>query len=342
MENNKFKAFPSIGQFRNSIKRITDRSRFIGKDENGDPIYNTSAVLPKIAFIGTVKLHGSNSVIYINKTSGEFHVQSRNNIISAENDNAGCAKFNWEIKSVWENLVRDIPGEEFYIACEWAGKGIQKGVAVSELPRFMAVLNMMIDGKYAETADIKKIENPENRIFNVFNIAPVYRFEIDFEKPDLVQNQIFEEVNAVEKECPVGKYFGISGIGEGIVFMPEDSFLRQDSDTWFKAKGKKHQVSKVITFKPADSNKMQKQRDFIEATVTEARLIQGLTVLREKNIVPEMKVLGDYIRWVVNDILKEDSDRMSEYEITEKELGKLASDKTRKWFIANFNKDFWN
>lgn len=342
MENNKFKAFPSIGQFRNSIKRITDRSRFIGKDENGDPIYNTSAVLPKIAFIGTVKPHGSNSVIYINKTSEEFHVQSRNNIISAENDNAGCAKFNWEIKSIWENLVRDIPGEEFYIACEWAGKGIKKGVAVSELLRFMAVLNMMIDGKYAEIADIKKIESHENRIFNVFNIAPVYRFEIDFEKPDLVQNQIFQEVEAVEKECPVGKYFGISGIGEGIVFMPEDSVLRQDSDTWFKAKGEKHQVSKVITFKPADSNKMQKQRDFIEATVTEARLIQGLTVLREKNIVPEMKVLGDYIRWVVNDILKEDSDRMSEYEITEKELGKLASDKTRKWFIANFDKDFWN
>lgn len=33
---------------------------------------------------------------------------------------------------------------------------------------------------------------------------------------------------------------------------------------------------------------------------------------------------------------------LSLYDASEKELGKLASDKTRKWFIANFDKDFWN
>jgi hypothetical protein len=31
----------------------------------------------------------------------------------------------------------------------------------------------------------------------------------------LVQNKLLELVLAIEAECPVGKYFGFSGIGEG-------------------------------------------------------------------------------------------------------------------------------
>jgi hypothetical protein len=46
--------------------------------------------------------------------------------------------------------------------------------------------------------------------------------EIDFNMPQLVQNQLSEITIAVEEECPVAKAFGFSGIGEGIVNTLED------------------------------------------------------------------------------------------------------------------------
>lgn len=49
--------WPSIEQYRNAIRNITNYTRYSGKDENGDPIYNTNP-LPKLTYIGTVKSHG--------------------------------------------------------------------------------------------------------------------------------------------------------------------------------------------------------------------------------------------------------------------------------------------
>jgi len=54
----KHSAFPKIGQYRQVVKEARDRAAYIGKDENGDAIFDYSKVAPTIKFKGTVKLHG--------------------------------------------------------------------------------------------------------------------------------------------------------------------------------------------------------------------------------------------------------------------------------------------
>lgn len=49
--------YPSIDQFRNAITSVRNFTRYAGKDEQGNPVYNTDP-LPVIKYTGTVKLHG--------------------------------------------------------------------------------------------------------------------------------------------------------------------------------------------------------------------------------------------------------------------------------------------
>ena len=50
----KFCSFPEIGQFRTIVKTVSDRGQYVGKDENGDPIFDRLKPLPKIKMSGTV------------------------------------------------------------------------------------------------------------------------------------------------------------------------------------------------------------------------------------------------------------------------------------------------
>lgn len=49
--------YPSIAQFKNLIRSVKDKTRYQGKDEQGNPIYNDKE-LPTLKFVGTVKVHG--------------------------------------------------------------------------------------------------------------------------------------------------------------------------------------------------------------------------------------------------------------------------------------------
>ena len=49
--------YPSIEQFKNVIKEVTNTTRYMGKDENGVNIYNND-MLPVLRFKGTTKIHG--------------------------------------------------------------------------------------------------------------------------------------------------------------------------------------------------------------------------------------------------------------------------------------------
>jgi len=88
----KHTACPKIHQLRNVIENVTHEVQYVGSGEEGKAIYNLSAPKPTLTFKGTVKLHGTNSSICLNATDG-FWVQSRQNIITIENDNADFAAF---------------------------------------------------------------------------------------------------------------------------------------------------------------------------------------------------------------------------------------------------------
>ena len=58
--------YPSIGQFRNAIRTISDKIAFQGLDEDDSPIMDYNIPKPTLKFHGTVKLHGTNASVCFN------------------------------------------------------------------------------------------------------------------------------------------------------------------------------------------------------------------------------------------------------------------------------------
>ena len=338
--------YPSIEQFKNIIANVNRKHNFIGLDENGDAIYDPTKPKPKLKFKGTVKLHGTNFGVCYNEVSGLW-AQSRENIITSQNDNAGSAFFvesNKEaflelFNQVKEKLNLDLTTNTISIYGEWAGKGIQKSVAISNLDKSMFIFGVKItphpkdedDKTPAYWVDSSYLRNHEHKIYNIEDYE-TYEIEIDFNYPQLAQNKIIEMTIAVEDECPVGKAFGYSDIGEGIVF----SHMTEDGEVYrFKSKGTKHSNSKVKTLKEVDDVKLNNVITVANQVCTSARLEQMLTQscnLLNGGII-ERKYLGDYLRLVINDVLKEELDIISEAGLEPKDINSKVSEIAKQFFF---------
>jgi len=341
--------FPSIEQFRTVIRHVQNQTRFAGKDENGDAIYDHSKPLPTLKFRGTVKLHGTNAGIVYDVASDSFTYQSRERELSLVQDNAGFMLHQMKNDLIWRDVVKQAIGEIFVpeqpitkvaVFGEWCGSGIQKGVALTQLPKMFVVFSVKVVFADETTRWLPigefDIHYEEDKVFNI-DTFPTYNIDIDFKYPEIAQNKMIEITEEVEKECPVGKHFGVSGIGEGVVWTcVSDGY--NDSGSWFKVKGEKHSASKVRTLAAVDVEAVENMRAFVESVVTEARLEQGLDNLVREQLLPfEMKSMGDFIRWVYNDVLKEEMDTIVANQIDTKKLGSAVANMARPWFIKKYN-----
>lgn len=339
--------FPSVEQYRTAIKNVTDATRWAGRDETGAPLFNSNP-LPKVLYRGSVKGHGTNASVVFDTATGGFEYQSRERVLSLTQDNAGFMLWASSKEKVFREICDNLPvivePNKIVIYGEWSGKGIQKGVAISEVPKFFMIFGIKLWHSEEESTwlDIKPFDfltYKEHQIFNVFDFG-FFEVEIDFAFPQLVQNKFIELTEAVENECPIGKYFGVSGVGEGIVWTPDPSTdqWKLGSKAWFKTKGEKHSVSKVKTLASVDVETVKAISDFVEMTVTEARLEQGVHNLLNEQLLPlEMKSLGAFIKWVYNDIIKEEMDTIVENQLDPKKLGGPIANKARPWFINRIN-----
>ena len=89
--------------------------------------------------------------------------------------------------------------------------------------------------------DAHSIKNIKNESIGVYNIYmfPIYSITIDFSNPQDAQYKLTELTNEIEQECPVGKYFGVSDVGEGLVWTCHNPNYHS-SKYWFKTKSDKH------------------------------------------------------------------------------------------------------
>ena len=344
-------SFPSIEQFRTVVSNINRHYNFTGLDANGEATYDTTLPKPKLTFKGTVKLHGTNAGVCFNATEGIW-AQSRENIITSTSDNAGFAFFVESNVSVFKNLFidviektkTDVNNNTISIYGEWCGGNIQKGVGITNLPKSFFIFGVKIT-PHVDINDLEAVKKnpaywvdytylkaPEFKIYNV-NDFQTYSIDIDFNMPQLVQNQLSDITIKVEEECPVAKAFGFTGVGEGVVWTCEVNGIVYR----FKVKGELHAgKSKVKTLKPVDDEKLRKIIDVAEKVTPEWRLsqmiekscdlINGGTLDRSK--------LGDYIRLVINDILKEDSDIIADAGLEPKDINKYVSEIARRYFFA--------
>jgi hypothetical protein len=338
--------FPSIEQFRNVVATINRNFNYLGLDVNGEAIYDQSLPKPTITFKGTVKLHGTNAGVSYNNEAGVW-AQSRENIITSQKDNAGFAFFVESKDTIFRELF-DIIATHNNIDCdtntitiygEWAGKGIQKGVGISNLEEktffvFGVKITPHTNSEEEQKAnpaywvDSSYVEYVNHRIYNIEDFQ-TYSIDIDFNMPQLVQNQLSELTLAVEEQCPVAKAFGFEGIGEGIVWTAECSGIVQR----FKVKGEKHSSSKVKTLAAVDTEKLNSITEFVEYVVTDSRFNQALENVFPNNEPIDTKKLGDVIRWVVNDIIKEEMDTLASNGLEPKDVNKYISTAVRTKFF---------
>lgn len=240
MAQQKFCGFPEIGQYRNIVKTVVDRSKYVGKDENGDAIFDYTRKAPTISFSGTCKLHGTNSGISFNQ-EGEMWAQSREHIITPEHDNVGLAFFAESNKETFKQLASLIPFNGYdYVTLfgEWCGGNIQKGVAINGLPKMFVIFDIKRSyadetagvSKYAPIDEIKLLRSPENSIYNIYDFK-TYEIDIDFENPGLSQNKLAEFTLEVEAECPVGKAFFDD-------VMKSNTAYEENNKIWFDRENK--------------------------------------------------------------------------------------------------------
>lgn len=325
--------------------------KYVAKVNADDRVPEGLKIFKPVIFRGTVKLHGTNSGVACTKQG--LRSQSRNRTISVTDDNLNFAKFIADEKrtnmlQTLEAFIRNIYVIDADINVtlygEWIGPGIQKGVAVNQLPERQWVLFAVKAGE-----DYVELPNhlPELRglledvnVFCIDKVQPQY-VEVDFSDAQSKQRALdtMEALTAkYEEECPWGKLFDISGIGEGLVWVPiDDQFGR--SDLFFKTKGEKHSVvSKERKPRKEDPEVARKVGDFVAYAVTDNRLNQGLDFLREMKKPIEMQSTGDFLKWLGNDVQRECDLELKEAGLEWKMVAQTVTIKARDWFKNEVNK----
>ena len=323
--------FPHIEQFRNVVKSVELRATYKGDDSEGRPIYEPTT-LPVLDFEGTVKLHGTNSAVVWENDA--FYFQSREREISVTDDNCGFASFANKHLDYFSMLLLQIDPIFQYksvaIFGEWCGKGIQKGVAISELEKMFVIFAIKGDDKWLDISNLDHDE--ERRIFNIHKFGK-YNITIDFNKPSECSERLTEITSAVEKECPVGKSFGVSGVGEGVVWTCVSDGYNDDKFI-FKVKGEKHSVSNVKTTSLLDVEKLNSIKECVDAILPENRLQRGISYLSDMGKDFDVKNLGMFLKWVCEDAIREENDTIVESGFLPKDLNKELNAKARTWFLG--------
>ncbi|KAL8737527.1 MAG: hypothetical protein Q9181_001579 [Wetmoreana brouardii] len=286
--------------------------------------------------VGHVKLHGAHAD-WVISTDDTIRVQSRNVLeLSASNDIYGLAAFtaprNTVILRLRDEIMRrywklnpNVPDDARYpitIAGEWCGRGIQKGMAISQLPRHFVIISIRVNNVWVAEGNYSDICDEANGIFHISK-APSYRLDLNMDDIDGSEAAIQTFVTDVEQTCPYGLARGVLGRGEGIVWKAVDYV--QDPELWFKYKADSTAVSHSWRLPAAAvaPNNRQREDNFAAAVVTNQRLEQGWEYLKEIGVTRDEAGVGKFLAWITNDIFVEEEREMKEKDISR---GKLKPD----------------
>jgi len=298
-------------------------------------------------FANGILVHNSNAGV--SYQDGKILAFSRTNIITPLKDNAGFANFVSKNEIVFKEFFNqiiekeNINTDENYITIygEWAGKGIQKGVGICNIEKSMFIFGVKVTPKNEEIPsywiDYEYLHNTIKRVYNISKFK-TFKIDIDFNNTELSQNELNELTLEVEDRCPVSEYFCPDKenlIGEGIVWTCnyKGAVLR------FKVKGSKHSKSRVKTLKkltPEELEKLSKADKCAEEIFKVQRANQALTEIFgidfEKDI--DIKKIGEYLKWVSTDTIKEELDIIQGYDLEPKDVMKKVQEKYKKYFLG--------
>ena len=355
--------YGSTEQFRNVVKQVNEMAAYMGKDESGNVVKDYSQPKPILKFNGSVKLHGTNASVVVT-TENKIYTQSRNGIFDPykqpdshmgftqfilsdyapeleENFTAtradyilGCVL---NLRAYRSRISESIEGCDVIVYGEWAGKGIQAKVAISELEKAFYIFGVKIkpldgsDSFWIPVNEVKSFFPTHERTRNVWDYS-VWNIDIDFENPALAQNIIIKITEEIEKECPIAKAHGVSGVGEGIVFVGEYEGQR----LIFKSKGEKHaKGSKPKVLKEVDVDALNAEMAMADKVTPVWRLAQFYDEMAKEQSteVLERKFLGEYINRIKADIVKEEMDVVLESGVEFKRIIKHLGTICREYYF---------
>lgn len=291
--------------------------------------------LPVINFTGTVKIHGTNAGIRISdKDITEVVAQGKDRTLTIQHDNAGFAAYcagipKTVLKEIYEAFNSKGNGV-LTVFGEWAGANVQNGVAVSELPPHFIIFAAHLDNTYIPIN--KSYHNHDYRIYNIYE-APTFSVDIDFSNPGNIEEVLTQITLEVERECPWGKLFNISGIGEGVVWHKTDD--PTDGTYVFKVKGPKHSVRNNKNGKSAtiDVEKVNNVNECVDIILTENRMLQ---MIKDKNIEIIPENFGEFLKAVNFDCIKEESEVIIKNNLIWKDLSGVVAKRCKEWYFNHF------
>jgi hypothetical protein len=328
----KFISWPEIDNFHTLRRTLRKYPELLGPSTN-------------VEYRAKVKLHGTNAGVRID-ADGTVTAFSRTSVITPKADNAGFARWVEDRKELFAKMTSAKRGD-IVIHGEWCGPGVQKGVAVCQIPEkiFAVFAVRFLEGD----GDVQEHEPTELECFvhdvPGAHVIPWYRdaeiiAAVDWSAPSEDLAGVVESINRhvvdVETCDPwVEKAFNVKGVGEGLVFYPcrphnGHNFFKNLA---FKAKGEKHTV--VARTRPAqvDPTVAANIDAFAELVVTPARLEQGARAVANGELVFDNKNIGQFLKWINTDVAKETSAELEASGLDQRLAAKACSNRARDWYV---------
>lgn len=344
------RSFPEIEQLRHAVATVRHKAEYIGQGADKQPQYDTSRTKPVLTFRGTTKLHGTNAGVAFNILSGDVYAQSKERILSVENDNFGFAAWLLSDETAQDRAqLRDsvlaaaggVVNQQI-IACrvfgEWCGPVVNPKTAIGQLPQRWVVFNALVttaDGSehWFSSESILEAWPGERRAGSLVHFIadyPQWSIDIDFNNPEAILDELERLTLEVEAECPVAKALGLSGLGEGIVWTYHDQLHGR---LWFKTKGVKHKGTKNSRLVQIEPEVLASLDAFTDAVVTESRLEQGFELIRAEHGAVNETHIGDFLKWVGQDVLKEESDTLDASGLERKQVMGRVNQRAKTWLM---------
>lgn len=297
----------------------------------------------KFKYRGKIKLHGTNAGIHFQ--NGSVYPMKRSGFITVYDDNCGFAKFVSELNG-------SLHGTDMIVYGEWAGPGVQKTDAVTQIPQKTFFVFSIYDIENdVMVIEPEVIEDIVTSIFGErFEDKNIYvlpwqteEIEIDFSRQNSCQKFISGVMHQIDtdiaKQDPyIKEIFGVEGPGEGFVFYGtagqqfDGTALDQDIllNYIFKAKTESHSVQKTKSRDHVAPEKPEGIDDFIDTFYTEQRFEQMLNQIggqatREKT--------GQFMKAVMSDVYKESQQEVLIADFEWKDVPKYAAPVVKTWWF---------
>lgn len=344
--------FPSIEQFRHVVANVVHRAEYIGQDSNDEPMYDAQRRKPVLTFYGTVKLHGSNCGIAFDLLNHTVEAQSRERILSVEEDNFGFCAWSqspdgaedlYQLRPIIRHgAASQVPQPLVAIRVfgEWCGPQVNGKTGIGKLPLrwvVFGVLATLEDGTEQwlsverVAADWRQYRRGKTEsLIHFITDYPRYTINIDFNAPEASLDELEKLTLSVEEDCPVARAMGGSGIGEGIVWACQDSVYGYQV---FKTKGTKHKGTKNSRLVQVAPEVLASLDAFTDAVLTESRLEQGYELIRADFGKVTEDHIGQFLQWIGKDVLKEEADTLAASGLERKQVMGRINHRAKAWLL---------